>query len=79
MSLQSMSSGRIESGSGLGMGSISSNESGFVSGSGFGITTEVDSFSSKPKGSIHTRLNYVVVGDLGIGAFFLYNFQIIYT
>ncbi|KAF1878809.1 hypothetical protein Lal_00047481 [Lupinus albus] len=45
--LQSMGSGRIESSfSDLG---ISSNGAGFGSDSGFGLNSEVDSFSSKPK------------------------------
>ncbi|XP_065853280.1 coatomer subunit delta-like [Euphorbia lathyris] len=48
MSLQSMGSGLIESKfSEMG---ISSGEGGFASGSGFGLTTDVDSFSVKPKG-----------------------------
>ena len=49
MSLQSMGSGRIESGFGSDM-NISSSGTGFGSGSGFGLTTDVDSFASKPKG-----------------------------
>ncbi|KAJ8765926.1 hypothetical protein K2173_020442 [Erythroxylum novogranatense] len=48
MSLQSMGSGRIDSGfSDL---NISSTGSGFGSGSGFGLTTDLDSYSSKSKG-----------------------------
>ncbi|KAL3814532.1 hypothetical protein ACJIZ3_015800 [Penstemon smallii] len=49
MSLQSMGSGRIDTGFGSDT-SISSSSGGFGSGSGFGLSTEVDSFSSKPKG-----------------------------
>uniref|UniRef100_A0A5B6YVB7 Coatomer subunit delta n=1 Tax=Davidia involucrata TaxID=16924 RepID=A0A5B6YVB7_DAVIN len=49
MSLQSMGSGRIDSGFSSDM-SISSSGTGFGSGSGFGLSTDVDSFSSKPKG-----------------------------
>ncbi|CAK9147336.1 unnamed protein product [Ilex paraguariensis] len=45
MSLQSMGSGRIESGFGSDM-----NISSTGSGSGFGLNTDVDSFSSKSKG-----------------------------
>uniref|UniRef100_A0A7N0TBE8 Coatomer subunit delta n=1 Tax=Kalanchoe fedtschenkoi TaxID=63787 RepID=A0A7N0TBE8_KALFE len=48
MSMQSLGSGRIESG--FNDMSISSNGSGFGSGSGFGMAADVDSFSSKPKG-----------------------------
>ncbi|KAJ4821998.1 hypothetical protein Tsubulata_007551 [Turnera subulata] len=48
MSLQSMGSGRIESS--FSDMSISSNGSGFGSASGFGGTTDMDSFSTKPKG-----------------------------
>lgn len=48
MSLQSMGSGRIESK--FSDMSISSNEGGFGGGSGFGLTTDIDSFSSKSKG-----------------------------
>ncbi|KAL0375928.1 UNVERIFIED_CONTAM: Coatomer subunit delta [Sesamum calycinum] len=48
MSLQSMGSGRIDTG--FGSDSISSTNGGFGSGSGFGLSTEVDSFSSKSKG-----------------------------
>ncbi|EOX96901.1 hypothetical protein SCA6_005736 [Theobroma cacao] len=44
----SMGSGRIESS--FSDVSISSSGSGFGSGSAFGLTTEVDSFSTKPKG-----------------------------
>ncbi|MED6133415.1 hypothetical protein PIB30_028073 [Stylosanthes scabra] len=46
--LQSMGSGRIESG--FNDLSISSSGSGFGGGSGFGMTTDVDSFSTKSKG-----------------------------
>ncbi|KAL0454483.1 UNVERIFIED_CONTAM: Coatomer subunit delta [Sesamum latifolium] len=49
MSLQSMGSGRIDTGFGSDT-SISSTNGGFGSGSGFGLSTEVDSFSSKSKG-----------------------------
>lgn len=48
MSLQSMGSGRIDSGFGSDTG-ISSNSGGFGGGSSFGLSTEVESFS-KPKG-----------------------------
>ncbi|XP_050228390.1 coatomer subunit delta [Mercurialis annua] len=48
MSLQSMGSGRIESK--FSDMSISSSEGGFGGGSGFGMTTDVDSFSIKSKG-----------------------------
>lgn len=47
MSLQSMGSGRMDSGFGSDI-SLSSNSGGFGSGSGFGLSTELD--SSKPKG-----------------------------
>lgn len=47
MSLQSMGSGRMDSG--FGSDSGISSTGGFGSGSGFGLNTEVDSFS-KPKG-----------------------------
>lgn len=47
MSLQSMGSGRIDSGFGSDTGISSAG--GFGSGSGFGLSTEVESFS-KPKG-----------------------------
>ncbi|XP_047340839.1 coatomer subunit delta-like [Impatiens glandulifera] len=49
MSLQSMSSGKIDSSFGGDM-SISSNGTGFGSGSGFGLSTDVESLSSKSKG-----------------------------
>ena len=49
MPLQSMGSGRIDSGFGSDM-NISSSGTGFGSGSVFGLTTDVDSFASKPKG-----------------------------
>ncbi|EYU33273.1 hypothetical protein MIMGU_mgv1a004406mg [Erythranthe guttata] len=49
MSLQSMGSGRIDTGFGSDS-SISSNTGGFGSGTGFGLNTEADSFSTKPKG-----------------------------
>ncbi|KAI3445579.1 hypothetical protein Pfo_002244 [Paulownia fortunei] len=49
MSLQSMGSGRIDTGFGSDTG-ISSSNGGFGSGSGFGLSTEVESFSSKPIG-----------------------------
>jgi len=46
--LQLMGSGRIENSfSDL---SISSSGTGFESGSGFGLTSDVDSFATKPKG-----------------------------
>ncbi|KAF8404533.1 hypothetical protein HHK36_009419 [Tetracentron sinense] len=48
MSIQSMGSGRIESG--FSDMSISSGGGGFGSGSGFGLSTDVESFSSKSKG-----------------------------
>ena len=49
MSLQSMGSGRIENN--FSDMSISSGGGGFGSGSGFGgLTTDVESFSSKSKG-----------------------------
>lgn len=48
MSLQSMGSGRIDSGFGSDT-SISSSTGGFGGGSSFGLSTEVESFS-KPKG-----------------------------
>ncbi|KAH7545996.1 hypothetical protein FEM48_Zijuj01G0154100 [Ziziphus jujuba var. spinosa] len=48
MSLQSMGSGRIESS--FNDMSISSTGSGFGSGSSFGLSTDVDSFSTKSKG-----------------------------
>ncbi|GFQ03960.1 coatomer subunit delta-2 [Phtheirospermum japonicum] len=48
MSLQSMGSGRIDSGFGNDTGISSSG--GFGSGSGFGLNTEVETFSVKPKG-----------------------------
>lgn len=48
MSLQSMGSGRIDVGFGSDT-SISSNSGGLGSGSGFVLSTEVESFS-KPKG-----------------------------
>lgn len=48
MSLQSMGSGRIESS--FNDMSISSTGSGFGSGSNFGLSTDVDSFSTKSKG-----------------------------
>lgn len=52
MSMQSMGSGRIDTGFGNDS-SISSAGSGFGSGSGFGLP-EVDSFSTKPKGRAPT-------------------------
>lgn len=48
MSLQSMGSGRIDTGFGSDT-SISSSTGGFGGGSSFGLSTEVESFS-KPKG-----------------------------
>ncbi|KAI4298136.1 hypothetical protein L6164_031730 [Bauhinia variegata] len=48
MSLQSMGSGRIEGG--FNDLSISSGGGGFGSGSNFGLSTEIDSYSSKSKG-----------------------------
>ncbi|KAK6121351.1 hypothetical protein DH2020_044923 [Rehmannia glutinosa] len=48
MSLQSMGSGRIDSG--FGSDTAISSSGGFGSGSGFGLSTEVESFSNKPKG-----------------------------
>lgn len=47
MSMQSMGSGRMDTGFGSDI-SISNNSGGYGSGSGFGLTTELD--SSKPKG-----------------------------
>ncbi|KAL6517783.1 hypothetical protein OROMI_033484 [Orobanche minor] len=47
-SLQSMGSGRIDTG--FGSDPIISTSGGFGSGSGFGLSTEVESFSSKAKG-----------------------------
>ncbi|KAI3448356.1 hypothetical protein Pfo_005021 [Paulownia fortunei] len=49
MSLQSMGSGRIDTGFGSDT-TISSSSGGFGSGSGFGLSSEVESFSNKPKG-----------------------------
>ncbi|KAL2491103.1 Coatomer subunit delta [Abeliophyllum distichum] len=49
MSLQSMGSGRIDTGFGSDT-SMSSNVGGFGSGSGFGLNTDVESFSSNSKG-----------------------------
>ncbi|PIN27059.1 Medium subunit of clathrin adaptor complex [Handroanthus impetiginosus] len=49
LSLQSMGSGRIDTGFGSDT-TISSNSGGFGSGAGFGLSTEVETFSSKPKG-----------------------------
>ncbi|XP_058214962.1 coatomer subunit delta-like [Rhododendron vialii] len=49
MSIQSMGSGRIDSGFGSEM-SISSSGTGFGSGSGFGLSTDVESSFSKSKG-----------------------------
>ena len=49
MSLQSMGSGRLDTGFGSDM-NISSSGTGFGSGSGLGLTTDLESFSSKPKG-----------------------------
>ncbi|KAL3846037.1 hypothetical protein ACJIZ3_003440 [Penstemon smallii] len=49
MSLQSMGSGRIDSGFGSDTG-ISSSGGGYGSSSGFGLSTEVESLSSKSKG-----------------------------
>ncbi|KAF8030313.1 hypothetical protein BT93_E2687 [Corymbia citriodora subsp. variegata] len=46
--LQGMGSGRLESG--FSEMSISSSGSGFGSGPAFGLSTDVDSFSTKPKG-----------------------------
>ncbi|KAK6157036.1 hypothetical protein DH2020_011284 [Rehmannia glutinosa] len=48
MSLQSMGSGRIDTG--FGSDTSISSSGGFGSGSGFGLNTEVESFSSKAKG-----------------------------
>ncbi|KAL6514409.1 hypothetical protein OROHE_019017 [Orobanche hederae] len=48
MSLQSMGSGRIDTG--FGSDTSISTSGGFGSGSGFGLSTEVESFSSKAKG-----------------------------
>lgn len=48
MSLQSMGSGRLESS--FSDMSISSGGGGFNSGSGFGMTTDIETFSSKSKG-----------------------------
>ncbi|KAI8022163.1 Coatomer subunit delta [Camellia lanceoleosa] len=47
--MSSMGSSRIESGFGSDM-SISSSGTGFGNGSGYGLSTDVESFSSKPKG-----------------------------
>ncbi|KAL6517782.1 hypothetical protein OROMI_033483 [Orobanche minor] len=52
MSLQSMGSGRIDTG--FGSDTSISTSGGFGSGSGFGLSTEVESFSSKAKASINT-------------------------
>ncbi|XAR56298.1 hypothetical protein NMG60_11036732 [Bertholletia excelsa] len=49
MSIQSMGSGRIDTGFGSDM-SISRNGSGFGSGSDFGLNTDSETFSSKSKG-----------------------------
>ncbi|KAL2536971.1 Coatomer subunit delta [Forsythia ovata] len=48
MSLQSMGSGRIETG--FGNDTSISSSGGFGSGSGFGLSTDVESFSTKSKG-----------------------------
>ncbi|KZV22705.1 coatomer subunit delta-like [Dorcoceras hygrometricum] len=49
MSMQSMGSGRIDGGFGNDT-SISSNSDGFGSGSGFGLSTNIESLSTKPNG-----------------------------
>ena len=49
MPLQSMSSGRIDSGFGSDT-SLPSTGGGYGSSSGFGLTTDIDSFSTKSKG-----------------------------
>lgn len=49
MSLQSMGSRRIDTGFGSDM-NMSNNVGDFGSGSGFGLTTDMESFSSKSKG-----------------------------
>jgi len=50
MSLQSMGSGRIDSGFSSDMSISSSGGGGFGSGSGFGLSTDVESYSTKSKG-----------------------------
>ncbi|KAH0784629.1 hypothetical protein KY290_004227 [Solanum tuberosum] len=50
MSLQSMGSGRVDTGFGSDSGISNTGGSGFGSGSGFGLTPEVDTFSTKSKG-----------------------------
>ncbi|KAM3219518.1 coatomer subunit delta isoform X1 [Capsicum chacoense] len=50
MSLQSMGSGRIDSGFGSDSGISNTGGSGFGSGSGFGLSPDVDTFSTKSKG-----------------------------
>lgn len=46
--------------------SISSRGTGFGNGSGFGLTTDVDSFSSKPKGlpKSHTNIFSMLYNNL---------------
>lgn len=51
MSLQSMGSGRMDSGFSSDMSISSSGGGGFGSGSGFGLSTDVESYSTKSKGS----------------------------
>lgn len=50
MSLQSMGSGRIDTGFGSDSGISNTGGSGFGSGSGFGLSPDVDTFSTKSKG-----------------------------
>ncbi|KAM7470321.1 hypothetical protein LguiA_008504 [Lonicera macranthoides] len=50
MSLQSMGSGRIDSGFSSDMSISSGGGGGFGSGSGFGLSTDVESYSTKSKG-----------------------------
>lgn len=50
MSLQSMGSGRIDTGFGNDTSISISSSGGFGGGSGFGSSTDVDSFSTKSKG-----------------------------
>lgn len=59
MSVQSMSSGRLDSGFGSDM-NISSGGNGFGGGDGFGLSTDVDSSSTTSKGvavSLSTNQN----------------------
>nr|XP_016498340.1 PREDICTED: coatomer subunit delta-like [Nicotiana tabacum] len=50
MSLQSMGSGRMDTGFGSDSGISSGGSGGFGSGSGFGLSPDVDTFSTKSKG-----------------------------